>query len=98
MAAHDNAAAATAKAKPSIMDEVRYHDPVNKRGRIDPGHAAMNRDEYNKYSSQWRHPWFKDKDLGGTRKTVGVAGRDTHPDADWSAGARVGTVPKDPNR
>src|SRR5438477_4178890 len=86
----------TAKAKLSIIDDVRYHDPVNKRGRIEPRHAAMNRDVYNKYSSQWKHPWFKDKDLGGTRKTV-AAGRHAHPDADWSAGAKVGNVPKDPN-
>ena len=82
MTANDKSAATVgAKAKPSIMDDVRYHDPVNKRGRIDPGHAAMNRDEYNKYSSQWKHPWFKDKDLGGTRKTVGAAGRDSRGSA-----------------
>ena len=94
MTANDKAAAATAKAKPSIMDDVRYHDPVNKRGRIDPGHVAMNRDEYNKYSSQWKHPWFKDKDLGGTRKTVGAAGKDAHPDADWSASAKLVRFPR----
>src|SRR5438477_8858578 len=56
----------------------------------------MNRDEYNKYAGQWKHPCFKDKDLGGTRK-VATAGKDMHPDADWSAGAKVGSVPKDPN-
>ena len=94
MTANDKVVAG-AKTKPSIMDEVRYHDPVNKRGRIEPGHVAMSRDEYNKYSSQWKHPWFKDKDLGGTRKVA--AGRDVHPDADWSVGAKVGNVARDPN-
>jgi hypothetical protein len=75
------------------MADTRFHDPIKKLGKVEAGHAAMQRDEYNKYSSKWKHPFF---DKEKPPKFFENAKQRRANDPDWGQ-FKGDKVPADPN-